>query len=50
MHEETPRRLEAQIERGKEFQRLETNFFAKVLEEKSSIAINVSLQDNNLLM
>lgn len=50
MHEKTPKRLEAQIERRKEFQQLGTNFFAKVLEEKNSIAINVSLQDNNLLM
>jgi hypothetical protein len=50
MHEETPRRLEAQIERGKEFQWLETFFFAKVIEGKKSIAIKVSSQDNNLPM
>jgi hypothetical protein len=50
MHEETPRRLEAQIERGKESQWLETNFFAKILEEFFSMAIKVSLQDKNLLL
>jgi len=50
MHEKTPKRLEAQIERRKEFQQLRTNFFAKVREEKNSIVMNVSLQDNNLLM
>lgn len=34
MHEETPRRLEAQIERRKEFQWLETNFLQKCLRKK----------------